>query len=234
MDYWMLPGEAAEPLRVAASPSAPHAISACIYLMFNPPLQLLSLIQVVSALFCFSILKGYLDGYVLSKRRWALPWSKRGNRNIREYSKSVNHFACPTGRLNQQKCWICWEMVKNWTVRIRGVFVLHLLWAGFTGGIGLFDPLHLLKISPYTCLLHSRYHQLGFLSLRPKSSPFSSRFNVNSCSNLKMSPWASLEYKSFYLIEFCLGYEMLSSLVPFSSVELLVNLQFKAIQLTTH
>lgn len=168
MDYWMLPGEAAEPLRVAASPSAPHAISACIYLIFNPPLQLLSLIQVVSALFCFSILKGYLDGYVLSKRRCALPWSKRGNRNIREYRKSVNHFAFPTGRPNQQKCWICWEMVENWTVKIRGVFVLHLLWAGWAGGIGLFAPLPLLQISAYTGLPHSRYQQLGFLSLKQK------------------------------------------------------------------
>lgn len=229
----MLPWEADEPLRVAASPSAPHAISACIYLIFNPPLQLLSLIQVVSALFCFSILKGYLDGYVLSKRRWALPWSKRGNRNIREYSKSVNHFAHCTGRPKQQKCWICWEMVKNWTVRIKGVFVLHLFWAGLSGGTGLFVALPLLQISAYTCLPHLRYQQ-GFLSLRPKNSPFSSRFNVNPCSNLKISPRTLLEYKSFYHIEFCHGCEMFGSPAPLSCVEPLVNLQFKAIQLTTH
>lgn len=33
VDHWMLPWEAAEPLRVVTSPSAPHAISACIYLI---------------------------------------------------------------------------------------------------------------------------------------------------------------------------------------------------------
>lgn len=173
--------------------------SICMHL-FNPPLQLLSLIQDVAALFCFSILKGYLDGYVLSRRRWALPLSKKGNRNIGKYSKSIKNFACPTGRPNQQKCWICWEMVKNWNVRIRGVFVLCLFWAWLTGGIGLFVPLPLLEISAYTCSHHSRYEQLDFLSLRPKNSAFSSRFNVNPCSNLKMSAWTWLEFMSFFLI----------------------------------
>lgn len=142
----MHPWEAAEPLGVVASPSAPHAIAACIYL-FNPPLQLLSWMQDGAALLCSSILRGYLDGYVLSNRRWALPWSKRGNRNIWEYSKSIKNFACPTGRPNQQKCWICWEMIKNWTFRIRGVFVLCLFWAWLAGGIGLFVPLPLLQIT---------------------------------------------------------------------------------------
>ena len=70
----------------------------------------------------------------------------------------------------------------------------------------------------YTCLPHSRYQQSGFLSLRPKNSAFSSRFNVNPCSNLKMSPWNLLEHKSFYRIAFCHGCEMLSSPVPLSCV----------------
>lgn len=67
------------------------------------------------------------------------------------------------------------------------VFVLHLFRAGLTGGNWLFcSSAH-----------RGRYQQSGFLSLRPKNSALSSRFNVNPCGNLKMSPWSSMEHKSF-------------------------------------
>lgn len=231
MDYWMLPWEAAEPLRMITSPSAPHALSACICLIHLCSCWAWSRLWLHCSASAFwrdiliDVSCQREDEHCLGAREEI----KTSGNTANPWSTFLVLLVDLTSRnAGSAERWSRTELSGS-----EEVFVLCLFWAGLTGGIILFVPLPVLQISADTCLPHSRYQQSGFLSPRPKNSAFSSRFNVNPCSNVKMSPWTSLEHKSFHCIEFCHGCEMLRSPVPLSCVELLVNLQLKAIQLTT-